>query len=446
MKPNDDMNHELIDRWLDGTATTEEADQLFATAANDSSVRSEMQAAVAMRNTVDREIASTMVPEDMFASIVTKAQTAGALPAAAPVLSGTALTVIGTTISVLAGAAAIAIIGWNAYKPMLSDAATANGDMGASGSVVSQRVNTPGSTMERQPTSPAVSPEDRNDDRAAADGPTGTMTASPSAPKEMDDVSNRTSSSARMNDGAIHTTRSRHRQDDAATDGSIPVNVRNDRDDRRRQDDMPPSAESVPSVEPATSIMPSITMATPVAIGHPSSDTRSSSETTTATPSILDVPDVSYPAQRVMELRVIQQPLSGMNGTNGDIWNLGLELELKLSDIHAIGAGIHRSAFSYTMMNADGTLSEQTSMTWADLHWRTMPMIDLGMDIRPFLQLAVGGSSRGGIVEPAVGLQKSFGPLNVSAGADLMTFVYQNHGRWSAMTRPSLRLGLGLRW
>lgn len=441
MKPNDDMNHELIDRWLDGTATTEEADQLFATAASDSSIRSEMQAAVAMRNTVDREIAATMVPEDMYASIVTSAQTAGALPSAAPVLSGAALTVIGTAVSVLAGAAAIAIIGWNAYKPMLSDAA--NGNTDASGSVVTQPVNASESMLERQSALPSVSPEDRNDGQATTDGPTATMTATPSDAKDVDEVPNRTSTPARTHDGAIGTTRNRHHQDDAAAvDGSMPMSVRNDRDDRRRQDDMPPSAESLPPAESMTSI----TMATPVAIGHQSTGTRPSSETTTATPSTLDVPDMSYPSQRVMEVRVIQQPLSGMNGTNGDIWNLGLELELKLSDIHAIGAGIHRSAFSYTMMNADGTLSQQTSMTWADLHWRTMPMVDLGMDIRPFLQLAVGGSSRGGIVEPAVGLQKSFGPLNVSAGADLMTFVYQNHGQWSAMMRPSLRLGLGLRW
>lgn len=440
MKTNDDMNHELIDRWLDGTATTEEADQLFATAANDSSVRSEMQAAVAMRNTVDREIAATMVPEDMFAAIVAEAQTVGALPAAAPVLSGTALTVIGTTISVLAGAAAIAIIGWSAYKPMLSDAATANGAKDASGNVVAQPLKTPGSTMEHPGTSPAASSEDRNDDGAATDGSIGAMTPSPSDPKSMEEVSSRTPSSTTTHDGANHTTR--HHRDDAATDGSMPANVHSDRDDRRRQDDMPPSAESVPPAETMTSI----TMATPVAIDRRSVLVPSSSETTTATPSLLDVPDVSYPAQRVMELRVIQQPLSGVSGTNGDIWNLGLELELKLSDVHAIGAGIHRSAFSYTMMNADGTLSQQTSMAWADLHWRAMPMIDLGMDIRPFLQLAIGGSSRGGIVEPAVGLQKSFGPLNISAGADLMTFVYQNHGRWSTMMRPSLRLGLGLRW
>lgn len=441
MKPNDDMNHELIDRWLDGTATTEEADQLFATAVSDSSIRSEMQAAVAMRNTVDREIAATMVPEDMYASIVTKAQTAGALPSAAPVLSGAALTVIGTAVSVLAGAAAIAIIGWNAYKPMRSDAA--NGNTDASGSVVTQPVNASESMLERQSALPPVSPEDRNDGQAITDGSTGTMTATPSDAKDVDEVPNRTSMPARTHDGAIGTTRNRHRQDDAAAvDGSMPMSVRNDHDDRRRQDDMPPSAESLPPAESMTSI----TMATPVAIGHQSTGTRPSSETTTATPSTLDVPDMVYPSQRVMEVRVIQQPLSGVNGTNGDIWNLGLELELKLSDIHAIGAGIHRSAFSYTMMNADGTLSQQTSMTWADLHWRTMPMVDLGMDIRPFLQLAVGGSSRGGIVEPAVGLQKSFGPLNVSAGADLMTFVYQNHGQWSATMRPSLRLGLGLRW
>jgi len=443
MKPNDDMNHELIDRWLDGTATTEEADQLFATAANDSSVRSEMQAAVAMRNTVDREIAATMVPEDMYASIVTKAQTAGALPPAASILSGSALTVIGTAVSVLAGAAAIAIIGWNAYKPMIADTAAASGNIDASGSVVAQPVITPGSTIERPRALPAVSPEGRNDGQAATDGPTGTMTVSPSDAKDMDEVLNRTSTPAQTHDGTIGTIRNRHRQDAATMDGSMPLSLRNDRDDRRRQDDMPPSAESLrPPVEPVTSI----TMATPVAIGHQSAATRPSSETTTATPSTLDVPDMSYPSQRIMEVRVIQQPLSGASGTNGDIWNLGVELDLKLSDIHAIGAGIHRSAFSYTMMNADGTLSQQTSMTWADLHWRTMPMIDLGMDIRPFLQLAVGGSSRGGIVEPAVGLQKSFGPLNVSAGADLMTFVYQNHGRWSAMVRPSLRLGLGLRW
>jgi hypothetical protein len=85
-------------------------------------------------------------------------------------------------------------------------------------------------------------------------------------------------------------------------------------------------------------------------------------------------------------------------------------------------------------------------MTWAGVHYRYTPSITLPLDVRPTVQLALGGSALGAVVMPTIGLHRTFDNVSVGIGADLLTFASQHQGAWQVATRTGLRLELGYRW
>jgi hypothetical protein len=126
--------------------------------------------------------------------------------------------------------------------------------------------------------------------------------------------------------------------------------------------------------------------------------------------------------------------------------NLGLELSTPISDDLSVGLGMYNDNFPLRVINPTGDTVLASNMTWGGAHARWIPQLDLPLDISLFAQLTVGGSSRGMVTQPAIGLARSFGPLNLGVGVDCSAFAFQNNGTWNMTLQPGLRATLGIKF
>jgi hypothetical protein len=145
---------------------------------------------------------------------------------------------------------------------------------------------------------------------------------------------------------------------------------------------------------------------------------------------------------------VQQRPITStsIDQQQGAVANLGLELSTPINDELSVGLGMYNDNFPMRVVNATGDTVLSSNMTWGGAHARWTPQLQLPLDVQLFAQLTIGGSSRGMITQPALGLARSFGPLNLGVGIDCSAFAFQNNGAWNMTLQPGLRATLGIKF
>jgi len=65
------------------------------------------------------------------------------------------------------------------------------------------------------------------------------------------------------------------------------------------------------------------------------------------------------------------------------------------------------------------------------------------MGLRPFFHLGVGGTTRGFVTQPAMGMAMNISSVRIGAGIDALGLAFQDKGTWSMAWSPALRIELG---
>lgn len=414
MQPHSHIS-DLIERYLDHAATVEEANELFDIMATNATVRAEFQAASMIRDSFAADIRETVLPDMMYADIVTAARAAGTLPisegvsALAATASGgmssvaTAVeaTVISTQASSLVGlfaSAASALVALTVTTivltvPYAGDPTNVPSGAGVESSPMNAMVSAQQSTTPNTiPVPPSPVPDHTE---------TSHSKRSPNHPSPASMVLPADGSSAEvMTDDGVPAT--------IASITTVPTNS-------TTSDLVLPEQENEDLNVEATNLAlePYLNIAPPFVARF-----------TTA-------PLTAY-------------SFEGGPATTGV--NLSAEFELRFADHHAVGVGLHHDAFPMTILDASGVERTVATMTWASMHYRFAPDWALVPGLTPWMQVAAGGSSRGMVVSPSLGLQQSFNNITVGMGASLMGFVYQSDNAWRVASRTALRVELGYRW
>lgn len=377
-----DMN-ELIDRYLDHAASPDETTELLDAMAADPALRAEFQAASTIKQVFDTELAATALPEDLYASIVSTAQSAGALPTlttatTAVSSTGGASTAITSAIASFLGVMSAITVGVSVY--------TNAGRLMVPTAPVAAATSTSNVAPPRIPTEPAP-------------------TSAPLAARPIHKAAVPAASTSA-------TVATQDHRSDAMHDGS---DAEQARPDATRSNGMH------------------------VEIDHPMA----------ASPEHPAFGSISHNVHTLpVELRLTSAPVVGYS-YNGDVRStmpsLGLELDYRLSNEHAIGVNIHRDIMPMLVVSG-GIARSNEVMTWGGIHYRYMPSVDLPLDLRPTVQLSLGGSAMGAVAMPTIGLQRTFDNVSLGLGADLLAFASQHQGAWKLATRTALRVELGYRW
>lgn len=357
MNTNTDI-FDIMDRYLDRAATSEEERELFSTLLRDEELSTEFQAQSQLRSAMDRDVTATVIPSDLYASIVESAQQASLLPVP------------------LVGAASLATE-WMIRSVMALATAT---------TAVVATVAT--SLLISVPPSIPVTPTQQS----TVEQPAPQRAMMPMVRPERDKVPQTTAPIP----------------DDVALINSAPM--------------LEVSAEDV---------------------------VRTSQNNAPTMVSIMEEsnPLQAIPSASTLHLRLTQTPLTyHMYATRTALTsapNLGLEAEYALDQEHALGAVLHNDVFPVGVVTSDSTVQQQFAMLWGGASYRYTPQWNMPLGLQPFAQLNLGGSSRGVVVQPTLGLQLHVNQISISAGANMMTLFYQNSGTWNAASRVGMLVGIG---
>ncbi|MBS1561908.1 MAG: hypothetical protein JSS89_09905 [Bacteroidetes bacterium] len=367
---------DIMDRYLDRATTPDEERELFSTLLRDEELSTEFQAQSQVRAAMDNDVSATIVPPDLYASIVESAQQASLLPI--PLVGAASLATEWVVRSVMALATATTAVVATVGTALL--------------------ISVP-------PSIPV--------------GPTSTVAAVPSAPQ-------RSAIPAPMADkGTTHEQREQREQRNAQHD-----------------------VQQVPTEGVAAEEIETIGMSPMLAVDA-IPVVASTSTTTSTMASTIEESDPLQPLSRpsALQLRLTQTPLTyHMYATHADLTsapNLGLEAEYALDREHAIGAILHNDVFPVGVVSSDGSVQQQYAMLWGGASYRYTPQWNIPLGLRPFAQLNLGGSSRGVVAQPTLGLQLHVNQFTISAGANMMTLFYQNNGTWNAASRVGMLVGIG---
>jgi len=416
---------ELIDRHLDQSATLEESAELFAAMEADPAVRQEFQAASAIHDIIASDVAATPLPAGLYSSIVEAATVAGALPTAAvstavtagvaassssglaSAVSATATGVgatIGTTGSVIMGvlsAAAVAVVSVVTYTSMNDESALSTTPVAPSAPI-------PIIIHDAAPPDPPII------DNHAATSSGGDLSAL--AAEGVQQIGNHS---------IIRSMSTSDNEHNSSNDGS----------------------PDVEAIERSTEIQYA-SLRTPKNVVQRSSSNDPNSTTASALNDELPSMFGSTSDKNSFEIRLSGSPIVSYNynAESTDQWqNAGLSALYNLNDEHAVGITVRHDVFPLVVLR-DGIKTDERTMTWFAAQYRFTPSIDLPFELQPFAQVMVGGSSKGAMVVPTLGLQRSFGIASVGVGVDVSNLVYQNAGTIGTATRTGLYLDLGIRW
>ncbi len=357
---------DIMDRYLDRATTPDEERELFSTLLRDEELSTEFQAQSQVRAAMDNDVSATVIPPDLYASIVESAQQASLLPI--PLVGAASLATEWVVRSVMALATATTAV-----------------------------VATMGTALliSMPPSIPVT--------------PVATTATLPSAPQQQ-----------------MMT---------------VPVVQAAEQHEHVAQRE---HVEQRAMEAPAETIGMSPMLAVDVAPVVPSTST-----TTSTMASTLEESDPLQPLSKAstLQLRVTQTPLTyHMYATHADLTsapNLGLEAEYALDREHAVGAILHNDVFPVGVVSSDGTVQQQYAMLWGGASYRYTPQWNMPLGLQPFAQLNLGGSSRGVVAQPTLGLQLHVNQFTISAGANMMTLFYQNSGTWNAASRVGMLVGIG---
>lgn len=372
--------YDMMDRFLDRATTPDEDREFFDVLLRDEELSTEFQAQAQMRSIMDHDVAETLVPPDLYATIVESARQASLLPV--PVI----------------GAASIATE-WIVRTMMTVAAITSTAVAGiATTAILSTLQPSTSTTVGRGPATPPPS----------IAVPVTVQSEHPQPTRHALPVATVTSAQQHESVESVHVTDIAERP------------------------------------TPITSV---------VAMAAPESEILAPSATNDGVPHALqELSDPLMPMQTRMalplQLRFTQTPITyHMYATHADLTsapNLGLEVEYAISSEHAVGAVLHNDVFPVNVVNADGTTEQRYTMVWAGGSYRFTPSLALPLGMQPFAQISAGGSSRGVVAQPTLGMQMNVGQLSISAGANVMTLFYQNNGSWNAAGRVGMLVGIGL--
>lgn len=416
---------ELIDRHLDQSATLEESAELFAAMEADPAVRQEFQAASAIHELIATDVAATPLPAGLYSSIVEAATIAGALPSAAvstAVTAGVAASTPSSVVStVSAGASGIgATIGTAGSLIM--------GALGVAAvalvSVVTYTSMNEESALSTTPVAPSAPIPIIIHDAAPPDPPEDDNQASTSFGGDMAALS----SGSHQQVGYRSTQRSMQTFNHQDVSADVLTSV---------------AEETEHSFE-----IQQVSLRTSTNVLH---RTQSHKSESSAVPSLNDelpsmfggVSDVSS-----FEVRLSGSPIVtyDYNAEPTDQWqNAGLSALYHFNNEHAVGVAVRHDVFPVVVLR-NGIEADERTMTWFAAQYRFTPSINLPFELQPFAQVMIGGSSKGAMVVPALGLQRSFGIASVGVGVDVSNLVYQNAGTVGTATRTGLYLDLGIRW
>lgn len=365
---------DIMDRYLDRAATPDEERRLFATLLEDETLSTEFQAQSQLRSVMDSDVTATIIPSDLYASIVESAQQASLLPIP------------------LVGAASLATE-WMIRSFMALATATTAALATIAATVL---ISTPPSI----PSTPAPA--------VAASVPT---------PQQMQ--------------------------------APLPVPVATEKNEQSERSERSERMEPVQSVQPHGDDEGLIVTA-PLLESERADVVRTSHDTAPTMVSIMEEENPLQPTPLVasLQLRITQTPLTyHMYATRTALTsapNLGLEAEYAFTPEHAIGAVLHNDVFPVGVVTSDNTVQQQYAMLWGGASYRYTPQWGLPLGLQPFAQLNLGGSSRGVVAQPTLGLQLHVSHISISAGANMMTLFYQNNGTWNAASRVGMLVGIGI--
>lgn len=147
-------------------------------------------------------------------------------------------------------------------------------------------------------------------------------------------------------------------------------------------------------------------------------------------------------------LRVQQRPLTGTSASQSAVMlsNLGLEASASVSRDLLLGVGAYHDVFPMKVVQTNGDTADVEDMYWGGAHARWQPELSLPFDLGVFAQLTLGGSSRGIITQPSLGITKTIGPVDLGLGVDCSAFAFQNNGSWNMTLQPGLRATIGFKF
>lgn len=358
---------DIMDRYLDRAATPDEERELFSTLLRDEELSTEFQAQSQVRATMDNDVSATVIPPDLYASIVESAQHASLLPI--PLVGAASLATEWVVRSVMALATATTAVVATVGTALL--------------------ISVP-------PSIPVT--------------PVATTATHPSAPQQQ------------MTSMPVVDAAKKHEH----------IEQR----EHIEQHSMEMRVETI-GVSPVLAVD-----AAPVA--------PSTYSTTPTMASTIEESDPLRPLSQpstMVQVRLTQTPLTyHMYATHADLTsapNLGLEAEYALDREHAIGAILHNDVFPVGVVSSVGTVQQQYAMLWGGASYRYTPQWNMPLGLQPFAQLNLGGSSRGVVAQPTLGLQLHVNQFTISAGANMMTLFYQNSGTWNAASRVGMLVGIG---
>jgi len=369
MNTNTDI-FDIMDRYLERAATPDEERELFSTLLRDEELSTEFQAQSQLRSTMNHDVTATIIPSDLYASIVESAQQASLLPVP------------------LVGAASVATE-WMTRSVMALATATTAAVATIATSVL---ISVPPSI----PTTPAQHVAE------AALTPQRAM-----APLAMPDQEEK------------HEREERHK-----------------------------AVKTPRTTAPTTADVALINVA-PLLVANPEDVVRTPHNNASTIVSIMEEANSlqTTPLASTLYLRLTQTPLTyHMYATRTALTsapNVGLEAEYALDREHAVGAVLHNDVFPVGVVTSDTNVQQQYAMLWGGASYRYTPQWNMPLGLQPFAQLNLGGSSRGVVVQPTLGLQIHVNQISISAGANMMTLFYQNSGAWNAASRVGVLVGIG---
>lgn len=413
MEPRSNDMQDAIDRYLDNASSLDETRELFDAIAKDASVRQDFQSAALMRDTFDQELTTTVMPADLYGTIVEQARREGTLPLVPSAVPSTRLWLgMGAVGILILGGVAAGVLPWQ-------DAGRDQEMVGQGPAGLSVRTDraTSFSKSDGTPASPS-SPT------IAVQGPP------PSAPRHSRGAD--AWSGGRTFGYRTASTSDTRRlpsamADDPASVGPISADVASTVDaDVQATEDL----RTIAYTSPSTIAIPPVTIDEPLAQRYRAIGAAAS----------YGMPSVS--------LRMVSVPVNAYSYLPGAQVNgsWAVEAEYRLDDVHAIGVGVHNDVMTMNVIGSDGTQRAEERMLWSSVHWRATMPIEIVDGVRPWFQLAAGGSSRGAVVEPTIGAGTTFGAMSFSVGASLQGFVYQGVDAVRTATRTSLRVEVGYHW
>lgn len=388
---NNTNNHieELVDRFVTNTATQEETDELFDAIAENPELGNSLATASRLQVEFDRDLALIDVPAGLYESIVAAAPFpavpvgAAASSSAASVASvSSSSSVISIALGAASGLAALSVMVFTAITLFTGNGADIQGTQDV-------YAGAPPTPTKHEPAQPGPD---------AQPGPQAAVTLHvPTAP-------------------ATPTPRA-----DVSVPSEHPMLIT-----------AAPTQSYITTPSQSSTQTPSQT--------HTESYSETYSETSTE--SSTESPTQSF------TVRIQQRPITSTSSsqTTSTLTNLGLETSLTVARDLSLGVGLYHDVFPMRVVQSGGDTTSTESMYWGGVHARWQPAVTLPFELGVFAQLTMGGSSRGVITQPSLGVTKQLGLIELGLGIDCSAFAFQNNGVWNMTLQPGLRATLDYRF